>query len=96
MNAAWPETPAPVLALPTRRAVCLYSWDANATHVGGVTDSAVRAAGHVWNELQDAPSGAEGVVRCVTLSPSGRPCYVEVSKVARAHREPGGVLWVEP
>jgi hypothetical protein len=89
-----PLTPVPVT--PKQRAACLYAWDVDAARTGGVTDSPVLAAWHIWEQLQEAPVGAQGVIRCVALAPSGRPQYVEVAKVARAHREVSGVSWVKP
>jgi hypothetical protein len=87
----------PVPVTSRRRAACLYAWDVDAARTGGVTDSPVLAAWHIWERLQDAPAGAQGVIRCVALAPCGRPQYVEVAKVARAYREDGGgVSWVRP
>jgi hypothetical protein len=87
----------PVPVSPRQRAACLYAWDVDAVRMCGVTDSPVLAAWHIWEQLQDAPVGAQGVIRCVALAPCGRPQYVEVAKVARAHREDGGVVsWTRP
>ncbi|MFB4314364.1 hypothetical protein [Actinomadura sp. 21ATH] len=74
--------------------VRLYSWNVFSRRAAGVTDSPARAAGHVAVELAEAPAGAVGSVRRVTLSSAGHARYVDLGEVARATREDdGGVHW---
>ena len=46
----------------------LYAWDVPDLHVCGVTDDPAIAAGHVHNELRDAPLGTVGTVRHTTAA----------------------------
>ncbi|MEW2354329.1 hypothetical protein [Spirillospora sp. NPDC029432] len=71
--------------------VRLYSWTVVSRRAAGVTDSPAMAAGHVADELAQAPAGAEGSVRRVALA-SAHAQYVDLGEVARARREDGGTV----